>query len=66
MGSISEIDLTGLTRLQCQLVAAFTTSIDRLGATPETERLKDVWDLVVFGMVGHLRFSDITEFGSSG
>ncbi|MGK3944691.1 hypothetical protein [Streptomyces sp. RP5T] len=37
VGSITEIDLTGLTRLQCQLVATFTTSIDRLGATPETE-----------------------------
>ncbi|WP_307530587.1 hypothetical protein [Streptomyces umbrinus] len=61
VGSITEIDLAGLTRLQCQLVATFTTSIDRLGATPETERLKDIWDLVVFGMGGHLRFSDISQ-----
>ncbi|MEV5801814.1 tyrosine-type recombinase/integrase [Streptomyces collinus] len=61
VGSITEIDLAGLTRLQCQLVATFTTSIDRLGATPESERLKDVWDLVVFGMGGHLRFSDLSQ-----
>lgn len=60
-GSLTEIELTGLTRLQCQLVATFTTSINRLGATPETERLKDIWDLVVFGMGGHLRLTDISQ-----
>jgi integrase len=60
-GSLAQIDLTGLTRLQHQLVATFTASIDKIGATPETERLRDVWDLSVFGLGGSLPFTGISQ-----
>lgn len=60
-GSLAEIDLTGLTRLQHQLVATFSASIDRIGASPETERFKDAWDLSVFGLGGSLRFTGISQ-----
>ncbi|MFH8983461.1 hypothetical protein [Streptomyces varsoviensis] len=37
------------------------TALRRLGATAETERLKDVWDLFVFGHHGTLTFSRIRQ-----
>ncbi|MFI1586125.1 hypothetical protein [Embleya sp. NPDC020630] len=41
------------------LVRGARTALRRLGTTPETERLEDVWDLVVFGHNGTLNFSKI-------
>ncbi|MFI8085853.1 tyrosine-type recombinase/integrase [Kitasatospora sp. NPDC086009] len=36
-------------------------ALRRLGATPETESLKDVWDLAVFGHSGSLDFTKIHQ-----
>ncbi|MEV7786473.1 site-specific integrase [Streptomyces sp. NPDC088106] len=37
------------------------TALRRLVSTPETERLKDIWDLVVFGHSGTLNFTKICQ-----
>jgi hypothetical protein len=42
-------------------VSGFLTSVVRLLATPETERLKDTWDGAVFGIKGRLRFGIIGQ-----
>ena len=36
-------------------------ALRRLGASPETERFKDVWDLAVFGHGGNLDFTKIHQ-----
>ncbi|MET9088505.1 tyrosine-type recombinase/integrase [Streptomyces sp. NPDC004237] len=43
------------------IIRGAQTSLRRLGATPETERLKDIWDLFVFGHHGTLNFSRIHQ-----
>jgi hypothetical protein len=43
------------------LITTFTKSASRLEASPETERHKDVWDLVVFGHRGFLTFTGISQ-----
>lgn len=43
------------------IIRGAQTALRRLGNTPETERLKDIWDLVVFGHNGTLNFSKIHQ-----
>ncbi|MGW8557674.1 hypothetical protein [Streptomyces tubercidicus] len=43
------------------IVRGAQTVLRRLGATPETERLKDIWDLFVFGHNGTLNFTKIHQ-----
>ena len=43
------------------IIRGAQTALRRLGATPETERLKDIWDLFVFGHHGTLNFSRIHQ-----
>ena len=39
----------------------FVTAARRLRSNPETERHSDVWDLVIFGFTGFLRFDAISQ-----
>lgn len=43
------------------MVKASRKFLQRLGASPETERLKDTWDLTVFGRTGTLSFTPIHQ-----
>ncbi|MFI1259255.1 hypothetical protein ACH4U6_36900 [Streptomyces netropsis] len=43
------------------IIRGAQTALRRLGATTETERLKDIWDLFVFGHQGTLTFSRIHQ-----
>lgn len=37
------------------------TRVRRCLASPDTERVKDTWDLAVFGLAGYLRFGEISQ-----
>lgn len=43
------------------MIRAAQLALARLNATPETERVKDVWDMTVFGHVGVVPFTAITQ-----
>ncbi|MFJ3176403.1 hypothetical protein ACIPJK_37350 [Streptomyces roseus] len=55
---LAALDLADLAR---GLVTSSRTAARRLGATPESERHKDVWDLAVFGHRGRLDFTRIHQ-----
>ncbi|MFI5659050.1 tyrosine-type recombinase/integrase [Streptomyces sp. NPDC051684] len=43
------------------IIRGAQTALRRLGSTPETERLKDIWDLVIFGHTRTLNFTKIRQ-----
>lgn len=43
------------------IVRGAQTALRRLGSSPETERFKDLWDMVVFGHAGTLSFVGIHQ-----
>lgn len=61
VGSLLELAHSGPGKTALQVLRMFQTSVHRLGLTPETERLKDVWDLTAFGWTGTLDFTKITQ-----
>ncbi|HEY5151094.1 MAG TPA: tyrosine-type recombinase/integrase [Mycobacterium sp.] len=44
-----------------KLVSCFARHVRRAFLRPETERVKDVWDLVAFGLSGRLDFTKISQ-----
>ncbi|UWE11927.1 site-specific integrase [Actinacidiphila bryophytorum] len=57
----AELAAGGMTRNIRVITKGGQTALRRLGASPETERLKDVWDLFVFGHGGTLDFTKIHQ-----
>ncbi|MFJ4613816.1 hypothetical protein [Streptomyces griseus] len=57
----TDLNALGLTRDNRMIIRSSQTAARRLGATPETERHKDIWDLFVFGHGGHLNFTKIHQ-----
>ncbi|MFJ8142939.1 tyrosine-type recombinase/integrase [Streptomyces sp. NPDC096013] len=51
----------GFSREQVMMIRAAQTALRRLDTTPEAERLKDVWDMAVFGHPGSLPFTSIVQ-----
>ncbi|WP_437023839.1 hypothetical protein [Streptomyces sp. enrichment culture] len=51
----------GFSREQVMMIRAAQTALRRLNTTPEAERLKDVWDMTVFGHPGSLPFTSIVQ-----
>ncbi|MGI8307009.1 tyrosine-type recombinase/integrase [Saccharopolyspora hattusasensis] len=46
---------------QHKVLRCFVRHVQRAFRTPETERVKDVWDLAVFGLPGRLTFTQISQ-----
>ncbi|MFV8133004.1 hypothetical protein [Streptomyces syringium] len=51
----------GFSREKVAIIQAAQLALRRLNTTPETERVKDVWDLVVFGHTGSLSFTALRQ-----
>ncbi|MFD7938996.1 hypothetical protein ACFV4T_31485 [Streptomyces sp. NPDC059755] len=51
----------GHSREQVTMIRAWQRELQLLHMTPETERLKDRWDMVVFGLSGHISFAPILQ-----
>ncbi|MEV4640660.1 site-specific integrase [Actinoplanes sp. NPDC049548] len=60
-GSLSQVPTGRLTKRVREFVSFVGKEIGRIGATPDVERHKDVWDLTVFGRSGILRFTGISQ-----
>ncbi|ELS58954.1 putative YD repeat-containing protein [Streptomyces viridochromogenes Tue57] len=61
VGSLAELDVCGLGKMNAALAKGFLKHVVRLGMSPETERHKDTWDGAAFGMTGYLHFEKITQ-----
>ncbi|GAB5901876.1 hypothetical protein OKHIL_76880 [Mycolicibacterium mageritense] len=59
--SIIGADTTGLAESERGILNSLATFVRRCQLDPETERLKDTWDLAAFGYEGRLRFTDIHQ-----
>ena len=59
LATVDDADHGTLRPHHSELAAAISASVRRLGATPETERYKDTWDLAVFGRPGRLHFEKV-------
>ncbi|MDQ0784664.1 hypothetical protein [Streptomyces sp. B3I8] len=57
----ADLDHAGVTTDLQMIIKGARTALRRLGATPETERLKDIWDLAVFGHSRTLNFTRIHQ-----
>ncbi|MFI2259213.1 hypothetical protein [Streptomyces tubercidicus] len=51
----------GGSREQVMMLRACQLALRRLNATPETERVKDVWDMTVFGHTGVIPFTSLVQ-----
>jgi len=51
----------GSLRDQHKLVRCFARHVERAFLQPETERVKDTWNLVAFGLTGNLSFTRISQ-----
>ena len=58
--SLEQLDLEGRGE-QHKVLRCFVRHVRRAFLDPETERVKDVWDLTAFGLRGHLSFSKISQ-----
>ncbi|WP_413754324.1 hypothetical protein NRF20_43195 [Streptomyces sp. R-74717] len=58
---VTEPEAAGYSREQVTMIRAAQLALSRLNTTPETERVKDVWDMSVFGHTGVLPFTSITQ-----
>lgn len=61
VGSLTELDLPALSRLNRRQAKGLLRHVDRFQMSPETERLKDVWDCAAFGLKGRLHFEEISQ-----
>ena len=59
--TLAQVPTEGLFNRVRQFVSFVGKEIGRIGATPDTERHKDLWDLTVFGVTGTLRFTAISQ-----
>jgi integrase len=59
VATVDDADHGTLRPHHSELAAAVSASVRRLGATPETERHKDTWDLAVLGRPGRLHFEKV-------
>lgn len=59
----ADLDRLGMIDDLGMIIRGARTALRRLGTTPETERLKDTWDLVVFGHSGTVNFTKIHQKG---
>lgn len=59
--SLSELDRSGCGHTPGQVLAVFQKHLRQRELTPETEMLKDVWDMAAFGRAGTLDFRKITQ-----
>jgi len=61
--SLESVDLSAVDSNagSIQLLGIFQKYLRRLSISPETERVKDVWDLAAFGHAGTLRFDRIRQ-----
>jgi integrase len=58
--SLERLDLDGRGE-QHKVLRCFARHVQRAFLDPETERVKDVWDLAAFGLRGHLTFTKISQ-----
>jgi hypothetical protein len=58
--SLEQLDLAGRGE-QHKVLRCFVRHVRRAFLDPETERVKDVWDLAAFGLRGRLSFSKISQ-----
>ena len=58
--SLAHADLDGRGE-QHKVLRCFVRHLGRAFLDPETERVKDVWDLAAFGLRGHLTFTKISQ-----
>lgn len=62
--SLDDLDpstIKGTKRETAALLRSLCLGVRRTMATPETERLADIWDLTVFGLRGNLDFTGISQ-----
>lgn len=51
----------GHSRQQVTMIRTWQRALRLLNATSESERVKDVWDMAVFGYSGHLPFTSLLQ-----
>ncbi|WP_199840247.1 hypothetical protein [Streptomyces viridochromogenes] len=51
----------GHSREQVTMIRAWQRALSLLNMTPEAERVKDVWDMAVFGYTGHMSFAPVLQ-----
>ena len=61
VASIEDLDAESAPREISHVIGAMTRSLRLLGLNPETERLKDVWQVAAFGLTGSLNFTVISQ-----
>lgn len=61
VGSLTELDLAALSRLNRRQAKGLLKRVDRFQMSPETERLKDIWDGAAFGLKGRFHFEGISQ-----
>lgn len=61
LGEVTDPEAAGDSREQATMIRAAQLALARLNTTPETERVKDVWDMSVFGHTGVIPFTSITQ-----
>lgn len=61
LDEVADPEAAGYSREQVMMIRAAQLALARLNTTPETERVKDVWDMSVFGLAGVLPFTSITQ-----
>ncbi|WP_062013936.1 tyrosine-type recombinase/integrase [Streptomyces hygroscopicus] len=61
VGSLTELDLDALSRLNRRQAKGLLKHVNRFQMSPETERLKDIWDGAAFGMKGNFHFEEISQ-----
>ncbi|MFE3314908.1 hypothetical protein ACFXMF_38800 [Embleya sp. NPDC059213] len=61
VGSLADLDLDSLDTGHRRLAKGLLKHVGRFRMSPETERHKDVWDGVAFGLNGERRFDAITQ-----
>ncbi|WP_030767149.1 MULTISPECIES: tyrosine-type recombinase/integrase [unclassified Streptomyces] len=59
--SLTELDLTPVSREARRLANGILRHLGRFGLTPETERHKDVWAGFAFGLDGKIHFEKISQ-----
>ncbi|MEU4705610.1 hypothetical protein AB0G00_04190 [Nocardia salmonicida] len=61
VASIEDLDSESAPRDLRQLINTMTRYLRLLRLNPETERLKDVWEVAAFGLTGSLNFTAISQ-----
>ncbi|MFF1344245.1 tyrosine-type recombinase/integrase [Streptomyces sp. NPDC058290] len=61
LGQLTAPEAVGFGREHATMIRAAQVVLGRLNSTPETERVKDVWDMAVFGRTSTVPFTAITQ-----